>query len=318
MKRGTKIALLTAAALLILGAVLCGIALRSVDFRLSRLSTTDSSARKTETAAFDAKEMNVIKIQIAADDVHLVPSPDQQIHLKFTQRDQTRYMLSAEDGTLSLTQQAQSGHWDLSWFAFDFNFDDFDVVLEIPDGYPGDLQLVGDVGDVECTSALRLGGTLDCQLQTGSFEADGLQARSVAVQTDVGEITGERWSIGPSISLSTASGDISLEHSTVEGNLICQSDLGSISLEDTAADAADLSAQTGDIELEALSPRTLKAATDIGSISGTIAGAETEFAILVDTDIGDSNLKSRVGPTDRQLSLSTQTGDISIRFTNPS
>lgn len=317
MKKSTKIALLVAAALLVIGAVLCAVSLQSVGFDFYRLSTSNGRSKEMKKETFDAQEIFKIQLEIDIDDLHLIRSEDSQIHLQYTNWDNRKYEVSSNGGTLTVAQGVGKGPYSIQWFSFDFGDENNDMLLALPEGYAGDLQISSDVGNVELEEALRLSGSLDCQLDSGSFRADSLTAPRITVETDIGSITGSGWSAGTYLFLATQTGDIDLESSQVAGDLICQTDIGEITLSAVESGTVQLSTQTGDIHLERLRADSITASTDIGDISGTLVGVEAEYTIFTETDIGDSNLKDRAGTTQRQLELETETGDISVQFIRP-
>lgn len=317
MKKSTKIALLVAAALLVIGTVLCAVSLQSVGFDFYKLSTSNGRSEEMKKETFDAQNILEIQLEIDIDDLHLIRSEDSQIHLQYTNWNNRKYEISSNGGTLTVTQGDVKGPHGVPWFSFDFGDEDHDVFLALPEDYAGDLQISSGVGDVELEAELRLSGSLDFQLDSGSFRADSLTAPRITVETDIGDIAGNDWSADTYLFLATQTGDIDLEGSQIAGDLICQTDIGEITLSAVESGTVQLSTQTGDIHLERLRADRVTASTDIGDISGTLVGIEAEYTIFTETDIGDSSLKDRAGTTQRQLDLETETGDISVRFIRP-
>lgn len=313
MKKSTKIALLAAAALLIAGIVLCAVALKSVDFELARLSTSSIVNKTPQTASYDAADITEIQIELAVDDLYVVQSDDDQIHFRYTDRDNRTYSISNEDGILKAAQDYTSGTRWHQWITFDFGQSDLAFTLALPEDFAGSLQLSSDVGDVELEDGLHLAGNLDCTLQTGSFDADGFQASHITVQTEIGSLDLENC-MADSLFLSAQTGDVELAESAIANELFCETDIGGIHLQSVTSANVQLSTQTGDIRLEHLNAPLIAASTDIGDIKGTIEGAESDYSVVVETDIGDSSLKNQTGLTDCKINFVTQTGDVEVSF----
>lgn len=316
MKRGTKLALLTAAVLLALGAACCGIALSAVDFEFRRLSTDGGGLQETLHETFAPETVRQIVVETGTDGLQIRHSEDGRIHLQYTQRERQQYALSEDGGVLTLRQSSKQGWSGLQWFSVRFGAEEQDVILELPEGFAGDLQILSEVGDVELQSPLQLRGALDCSLETGSFRAGSLEAGSVTVETEIGEIDGTDWSAAD-VALSAETGGITLAGGAVNGTLSCRTEIGEIRLSGLTAGALEASAETGDVTVDQVSAEKIELETELGSISGTLEGAESDYTIDARTELGDCTLRDRAGRTGRTLQAVTETGDIDLSFTHP-
>lgn len=309
MKKTTKIALLLAAGLLAAGLALCGTALALADFDLGRLSTDYGTAQRTGHTV-DPAEVSRIELNIREDDLVVTPSEDGQIHIEYVQRERLRYQFRQADGVVAV-EQAREGRW--TWFTLQLGLRTNQVVVSLPEDWAGDLRVESDVGAVTLERPLHL-GALDIRVGTGDLDLRGLRAGSVTAQSDVGCIYGAGWDVERYAFLETDTGDITLEDSDAGIRLQCQTDVGGLRLERVTAEELEAESATGDVTLRQLAADRIRITSDVGAIRGDIDGAEADYTISAEADVGDCNLRDWPGRTDKTLTLETDVGDIDIRF----
>ena len=320
MKKGTKIALIAAAVLIVLGVVLSGIAWASSGFSLAALSTTSDHLVSMPKQAYDPADLEKIVLDCGWDDVELHVSDDAYIWVQYSKWTDWIYLETVRDGVLEL--QKVSVETPKSWwqdlFQVDFTGGDDErktLHLWLPEaGFAGDLEVTTDSGDVEIDRGIRLEGRLDCRMAAGSLEAEDLTAGRVQVDTDMGDISGSGWTIQEDAALTTNAGEIALKESAIGGTLRCGTDLGDVELRRTTAASADVETGAGEVSLELLEAPDIAVETDMGDVEGTIAGREGDYTILVSTDLGESSLKDRQGETDKILTVTTGAGNVELRF----
>ncbi len=332
MKLDWKKALIAAGAMFALGAALCVTALARVDFDFWRLSTDYDESVAMETAQYDPAELTEIVVDLSVDDLRVEPSEDSLVHIRYAQRERRPYTLEQRGGTLYVTQR-QKG-WP--WFTFDlgWNHRETTAVLSLPETFRGDLRLNSNIGVIRA-EGLRLTGRLDCDVDTGSVDLRDVESASASVSVGTGSLRGDGWRIGGDLLVESSIGDLHGTGWQVQGSLTVESNTGAVHLEDCAAEGAvqcsgdtgllrltrvtagsvTLESSIGDVILEALSAPQIVITSDTGAVRGTIDGSEQDYTIDTETDIGDCNLRTRAGLTDRTLRVETDTGDISLRFT---
>lgn len=319
MKKGTKIALIIAAVLVVLGAVLCGIAWASSGFSLASLSTTGSHLVSMPKQAYNGAELDKIVLDCGWDDVEIHVSEDAYVWVQYSKWTDSTYLETNRNGVLELQKvslETPRGWWQ-DLFQVDFTGEGEEqraLHLWLPEEFAGDVEVTTDSGNVEIDPGVRLAGGLDCRLAAGKFEAEDLEAGRINVDTDLGDIAGSGWTVQADAVLKTNAGTIDLEKSIVGDALSCETDLGDVkTLRVTAASAA-LRTNAGKVALELLEASDIAVETDMGDVEGTIAGREADYTILVSTDLGDSNLRDRQGETDNVLTVTTGAGDVDLRF----
>ena len=313
MKKNVKTVLTAAAIFVSAGLVLCGVAFAAVGFDYTALSTADESSYMTRQEEFDAASVDKIDIGIDVDGIKVKTSSDGKIHLTCTDRDNLKYYIDRQDGVLGIQQTNKERGSIFRLFSFSLNFRNTDAVLELPEDFEGDLVIQSDVGDVTLTE-LTLAGAVDISLGTGKMSSDGLNAKTVSVKSNVGDIKCQNWTVEQTLFLETKTGDVVLDNSTVEEDLTAQSKVGKVKVKNTQAKTMAFTTKTGDIVMELLTADNYKLSTNVGDIRGSLCGEQQEYTILTATVVGESNPTSQKGTTEKEVSASTQTGDIKLTF----
>ena len=319
MKKGTKIALITAAALIVLGTVLSFVAWASSGFSLAALSTTGSHLVSTEKQAYNAAELKKIVLDCGWDDVEIHVSEDAYVWVQYSKWTDWTYLKTNRNDVLELQKvslDTPRGWWQ-DLFQVDFtgeNEEQRALHLWLPEDFAGDIEVSTDSGNVEIDPGIRVTGGLNCHLMAGKFEAEDLEAGRVSVDTDLGDIAGSGWTVQADAVLKTNAGTIDLEKSTVGGALSCETDLGNVETLRVTAASVNLRTSAGEVALELLEAPDISVETDMGDVEGTIAGREADYTILVNTDLGESSLRDRQGETASVLTVTTGAGDVDLHF----
>jgi len=98
-------------------------------------------------------------------------------------------------------------------------------------------------------------------------------------------------------------------------NISVNTNVGDIEVQNISTENISLNCNVGDIELHTLNA-TLSTiiGSDVGDVEGTILGNQSDFTIIIDTNIGSSNIYSS-GSGNKKLNVATNVGDIKIYFT---
>ncbi len=186
----------------------------------------------------------------------------------------------------------------------------------------------------------------------GTVDLSDLEAASVTVQGDMGDVTLDNVSASESMTVTQSMGRVTMENCqggslTLEndmggtqvfqcrfesGNL--QGSYGSCDVDESSFDALAVVTDMGDIHLtrsEAAGTAVCQAAqgsvflerfaspditliSDMGEVSGTILGDQEEYQIAVDTDMGSSNLADQMTGGPNTLEVTTNMGNIELAF----
>ena len=186
----------------------------------------------------------------------------------------------------------------------------------------------------------------------GTVDLSDLEAASVTVQGDMGDVTLDNVSASESMTVTQSMGRVTMENCqggslTLEndmggtqvfqcrfesGNL--QGSYGSCDVDESSFDALAVVTDMGDIHLtrsEAAGTAVCQAAqgsvflerfaspditliSDMGEVSGTILGDQADYQIAVDTDMGSSNLADQMTGGPNTLEVTTNMGNIELAF----
>lgn len=186
----------------------------------------------------------------------------------------------------------------------------------------------------------------------GTVDLSDLQAASVTVQGDMGDVTLDNVSASESMTVTQSMGRVTMENcqggtlllendmgdtdvangSFTEGQITASSgsvgvagstftaltvdnDMGDVTLVSTqVSGAASCSVNMGSIDLDAFASPDITLSADSGNVTGTIAGRQEEYQIAVDTDMGSSNLADQMTGGPNTLEVTTNMGNIELTF----
>ncbi len=142
------------------------------------------------------------------------------------------------------------------------------------------------------------------------------RAITLNLETDLGDVTLSGIT-AEKLLASTENGYITLTDVTSNGIIELETDNGEIDMFGIiTATSLDAETANGDISHEngEIRANRIDITTDIGDITATLSGAEVDYTILVEKDLGTSNVKNSVGG-DKRATFETDMGDIEIYFT---
>lgn len=186
----------------------------------------------------------------------------------------------------------------------------------------------------------------------GTVDLSDLEAASVTVQGDMGDVTLDNVSASESMTVTQSmervtlgncqGGTLLLENdmgdtdvasgSFTEGQITASSgsvgvadsdftalavdnDMGDVTLVSTqVSGAASCTVNMGSIDLDAFASPDITLSADFGNVTGTIAGRQEEYQITVDTDMGSSNLADQMTGGPNTLEVTTNMGNIELTF----
>ena len=186
----------------------------------------------------------------------------------------------------------------------------------------------------------------------GTVDLSDLEAGSVTVQGDMGDVTLDNVSASESMTVTQSMGRVTLgncqggsltlendmggtqvfqcrfESGNLQGSygscdvdessfdaLAVVTDMGDVTLVSTqVSGAASCSVNMGSIDLDAFASPDITLSADSGNVTGTIAGRQEEYQIAVDTDMGSSNLADQMTGGPNTLEVTTNMGNIELAF----
>ncbi|MBR6207977.1 MAG: DUF4097 family beta strand repeat protein [Oscillospiraceae bacterium] len=279
--RRTTIWLVTAAALILVGAggLALAMALSNGDF--SQLSTTSYETKTVDIT----EQFRDISLRTGEEDVLFVPSADGACRVVFRVWEKVSCTAAVEDSALRIeTQDGRSAAEKISVFSMESP----SVTVYLPRADYGALLMEGSTGDVEMDAEHRferaeisagtgdvnwkasLSGALRIELSTGDIRLDGISAGELALSVSTGGVNLHSVNCRGGITIGVSTGKASLS------NVRCRSlrsagSTGDIRLEDLIAEEGiSVERSTGDVELRGCDAAELFIKTSTGDVSGSL------------------------------------------------
>ena len=280
MRKHTKIWLLVAVSLILLGCIIGGCVMSILKWDLNRLSTV-----RYETNQHQIKE-EFQNISITADtaDVTFALSKDGFCSVICYEEENAPHQVAVSEGTLTI-KHVDSRKW---YERIGISFTAPKITVYLPQEQYSLLSIRLSTGDVSL--------------------AEDFSFANINITVSTGKIHVKDLSTG-ALELSVSTGKISVDNVTCE-SLISRGSTGDIELKNVVARGSFfIERSTGDIELERCDAATLYLKTSTGDIEGSL---RTGKVFLTHTRTGEVDVpRSTTGGT---CEIYTSTGDIEIEI----
>ncbi len=312
MHKAPRIILITAAALIGMGALLAGGAWACAGFDAARLSTTNCDWHQTVRALEDESTIPHQRITVTSDfdDVRIEAAHGDAIELEYWTGDAQDVDVADEDGTLAIDVSAKPMDGvmiDLSP-AEAGGTEDTATVVRVPSSFNGEIEVHSDSGEVFAENVHGLAGLhassvngsvvvnnvsatkLDAINENGdtllsSIEAEAILATNHNGNISLGGAAARKAEVG------NESGEIMLANMSLAETLTCRNVNGEISAQRLDITASSIENVNGDIYLSYLGNETdyhIDIRSNLGDIDAPRGGAETAARTIdVDSDLGD-------------------------------
>lgn len=317
MRKATKIWLITATMLLVLGTGIFALAAAAVGFDLTRLST-----QKYETNVYvPNEEFSNVSIKADTADISLVPSEDGVCKVSCYEREKVKHSVTVRDGTLVIDVVDGRAWYD--YIGIDFGSPK--ITVSLPRSAYGVLTVKGSTGDVTVPKELTL-DSIDISVSTGDVFCYASATDAVKITASTGDIRAEQVRTG-TLALSVSTGDITATGIVCADDALVEVSTGKTSLSDmtcrnftSRGDTGDIQLKnlvateklliersTGDVRLDGCDAAELFIKTDTGDVAGTLL---SEKVFVTETDTGKEQVPNTAGGG--RCEIITDTGDIKI------
>lgn len=319
MRRATKVCIIVAASLMLMGALVFGVGLAlggSETIRFGGVEYVEHEYRIDY-------EFENISIKCKTADINFLPSSDSAARVVCSESDNLRYTVSANaEGTLEI-ELVDSRKWyeHISFFSIGKS----EINVYLPAGEYGALSIegsTGDVdipeefafesvdvslntGDVECYASAK--GLLKIKASTGAIHLEGVTAGALDLSVSTGRV---------SVSSVKCEGDVSLKVSTGKADLVgveCKSfsstgNTGGLVMKDVVAEGIfSIERSTGDVSFDGCDAAEIYVTTDTGDVRGSLLSAKV---FITETDTGKVDVPKSI--TGGRCEIKTDTGDVKI------
>ena len=317
MKTGTKLWLITAASLVLIGCILFFGVMTSLRWDFSKLSTVEY-----ETNSYEITDpFHSISINTDTADILFVPSGDGSCRVTCYEEERAAHRVAVKDGTLSIEQIDRRSFGD----SIGIHSGSPKVTVYLPKTEYALLSIRQDTGDIVMPNGFQF-QSVDISLSTGGVDFRASASGSIRIQTTTGDIHVADLSAA-ALDLSVSTGKVTVTKVTCEGdltvgvstgktyltdvscgNLITSGSTGDLSLRRvTAARAFHIERTTGDVEFDGCDAAEIFVTTDTGDVEGSL---RSEKIFFITTGTGDIEVpKTTAGG---RCEITTDTGDIEI------
>ena len=318
MKRTAKIIIITAAIIIVVGAVaFCGfMAVNHWDF-----SVLGINEYQTRTVAIEEGFGN-ISIDCGTEDVFVLPSENGKCSVVFYEPENEKHLVLVEKDTLSVTRTDTKKWYERILLSSSKNQS---ITLYLPHPTYAALLIKNSTGDITLPEGFTF-ESVDISADTGNIECCSSASGLISIKNDTGGIRCENISAAE-INIDVSTGGVDMYSVFCTKNMKINAETGKIFLTDVSCKNIVSTASTGDITLEnavASGSVTIKRST------GDVIFKQSDAAELnVKTDTGDVTgslmsdkffiAKSKTGKVDvpettsgGKCRITTNTGDIAI------
>ncbi len=319
MSKKTKILLITATALILIGCMIFGGAMTMLKWDFTKLSTV-----KYETNSHEINEAyKNITIVTDTADVMLVPSESSKSSVLCHEQENAKHSVTVKDGTLSI-ETVDTRKW---YEYIGISLGSSKITVYIPQGEYNVLSVKSSTGNVEIPKDFKF-ESIDISVSTGHVKNYASATNTVKVKTDTGDISiadvsADMLDLSVSTGKVTVSsvecrGDINIKVSTGRTgltdvtckNITSSGSTGNITLKNVIAeDKLSIERSTGHVKFDGSDAGEILVNTDTGDVTGTLL---SEKVFIVETDTGSIDVPKAV--TGGKCEISTSTGDIRLKL----
>ena len=319
MRKKTKIWLVIATALVVVGCVIFGGVMTMLQWDFTKLSTV-----KYETNDYEIDE-NYKNISIVTDtaDIVFVPSENSKSSVVCYEQKNVKHSVTVKDDTLVIAVVDTR-----KWYEYiGINIGTPKITVYLPNAEYEKLFIKESTGNVEIPNNFRF-ESMDISTSTGDVKNDASASESIKIKTSTGNIRVENIS-AEALDLSVSTGEITVCDVNCQGdvkihvstgktkltdvackNLTSSGNTGDISLKNViATEKFSLERSTGDVKFDGCDAAEISVKTDTGDVTGTLL---SEKVFLAETDTGRVEVPKTA--TGGRCEITTDTGDIRIKI----
>ena len=317
MRKSTRIWMIAATSLLLVGGLLFGGAMSMLNWNFEKLS-----AAQYETNTYEITE-EYKSISVITDCADVVFEASQDTTVVCHEQSNMKHLVSVKDGVLLIEiHDTRKWHEHIG-----VNFDTSKITVSLPQGAYDALSIKGDTGDVKLPHDFTF-ESLDVSTSTGNINSQASVRGAVTIKASTGDICLDGISAG-SLDLSVTTGKLEASFVSCEGDVTVGISTGKTVLKDLSCKNLTSSGVSGDVLLEnVISTGKMSVERTTGSVklvecdaaevfvktdTGRIDGSFlSEKIVFAQSNTGKINVpKSTVGG---KCEIITNTGDIKIQI----
>lgn len=243
MRTKTKVWLIVAASLMLIGCILFAGVMENLNWDFRKLATV-----KYETSIYKINEaFDSISIHTNTADVIFAISNDGKCSVKCTEQEGTSYSVSVKNGTLAvdfIDERTLADYIN----NIGINLEAPQITVFLPGTNYNSLSICGDTGDVDVPKAFHF-GNMDISLDTGDVTIGSTVSGLMKITTSTGDVTFDNCDAAE-ISVKTNTGDVTGTLHTAKVFLV-ETSTGEVKVPRAQTGGkCEIKTDTGDIEIE--------------------------------------------------------------------
>lgn len=319
MKKKTKVWLLTAVLLVVLGLILFAAGMTANNWNFLNLST-----EKYETNAYEIREaFRNIAVETNTADILFAVSQDGKCKVVCYEAENEKHAALVQDGTLMIRVAHQKPWYDYIGITMETP----KITVYLPQTQYDSLIIKETTGDLEIPGEFRFesmdiststgdvknyastSGTMKIKTTTGAIYVENISAEFVDLLVSTGDVTAKSVTCNGDVQIGVSTGRVKLTDVKCK-NMTSRGNTGDAFLENViASEVVFIERSTGDVKMEDCDAAEIQIQTDTGDVAGTLL---SEKVFLVETNTGDVDVpKTTVGG---KCEITTNTGDIRVKI----
>jgi len=319
MRKKTKMWLIAATSLTLLGCIMAGGSMFMSDWNFSKLSTV-----KYETHEYVLEQgFENIRIVTNTADVTLLPSSDDNTSVVCYEQKNVNHCVTSDHQTLSI-EVVDNRKW-YEHIGINFSTPKITVYLSqkayaalsitsntghvtIPGNFTFEsIDISEHTGNVSCNASVS--GKIKIRTTTGDIQTENLSANHLDLSVSTGNISVSGVTCTENVEIRVSTGSANINNVTC-GNLISEGNTGKISFKNViAAEKFSVQRSTGDVSFVRCDAAEIFITTDTGDVKGSLL---SEKVFIIETDTGRINVPWTT--SGGKCDIHTDTGDISIEL----
>lgn len=317
MSKSTKIWLIIATSLILVGCIIFGCVMAMLKWDFTKLSTN-----KYETNSYEINDdYKNISVVTNTADISFVPSENSKCSVVCYEQKNVKHSVTVKDDTLVI-EVVDTKKW---YEHISINFGTPKITVYIPQGEYGALSVKSNTGDVEIPENFKF-ESIDISVSTGDAKNYASASEVIKIKTSTGAVRVENVSAG-TLDLSVSTGKVIAQSITCEGEIkikvstgdtkltdarckrvISNGSTGDISLKNViAAEQFFIERSTGDVKFDGSDAAEIFVKTDTGRVNGSLL---SDKVFITKTDTGSIDVPKTT--TGGKCEINTDTGDIKI------
>ena len=320
MRTRTKVWLITAASLALIGCILFAGVMITLKWDFMELATVKYETNTYEISnAFDS-----ISVNTDTADMTFAFSDDGKCRVECHEEEKAKHSVAVEDGTLVIELIQERTVYDLIGY-IGLNFDTPKITVYLPKTEYAFLHIKESTGDIDIPKDFCF-NNVAISLSTGDVNFSASASELIKIKTSTGDICVENIS-ADALDLTASTGKVTVFGGTCDGDVTVGVSTGKVTLADTrcksvisngstgdillndviATEKFSIERSTGDVTFTGCDCAEIYVKTDTGDVNGTLL---SDKVFITETDTGSINVPNSI--VGGRCEITTDTGDIKI------